>query len=98
MTTATMVGRDGKRYPATSERYGTLPEAERAEAIRLTHHYRCLLGYQYREIVSALASEHQIRRSVGTVYRDCREFTCDLCQAGLPQPGVHVTAPADGNW
>jgi hypothetical protein len=97
MSTATMTGADGKRYPATHERYGTLPLAERAEAIRLTHHYRCLLGYQYRDIVSALADEHQIRRSIGTVYHDCREFVCADCSGDVPA-GAHVTEAADGAW
>jgi hypothetical protein len=97
MSTGTMVGRDGKRYPATHERGGTLPEPERAEAIRLTHLYRCAMGLQYREIVAILATEHQIRRSIGTVYSDCREFTCEACRDDVPA-GAHVTEAASGAW
>jgi hypothetical protein len=98
MSTATRPGKDGKRYPVSHEHGGTLPLAERAEVIRLTHHYRCVLGLQYRDIVAALAEQDGIRRSIGSVYHDVQQFECPDCADGLPEPGAHVTAPADGAW
>jgi hypothetical protein len=93
---ATKIGRDGKAYPAVQP-HGALPEPVRAEAIRRTHFLRCTMGLQYREIVAILASEHQIRRSIGSVYHDCREFTCPDCRDDVPA-AAHVTEAASGAW
>jgi hypothetical protein len=95
-TMDTVVGADGKRYPAVRERYGTFPEPVRAEVIRLTHLFRCSMGLQYREIVSALA-EVGYRRALGSVYADIQQFQCPDCLDGVPA-GAHVTAAADGAW
>jgi len=95
MATATRMGRDGKIYPHPMP-HGAAPD--RAEAIRLEHHLRCRMGYQFRQIRDELLAEHGIRRSIGSIVRDIREFVCENCQDGLPEPGSHVTAAADGHW
>jgi hypothetical protein len=93
---ATKIGRDGKHYPAVQPG-GALPLAERAEVIRLTHLYRCVLGFQYRDIVTMLAEQDGIRRSIGSVYHDVQQFTCEACRDDVPA-AAHVTEAASGAW
>ena len=93
-----MVGRDGKLYPAVHERYGTLPGPERAEAITVAHHLVHGLGYSIRAAQRELAAQHGIRRSLGSLHHDLHDFTCRDCLDGLPEPGAHITASADGAW
>jgi hypothetical protein len=98
MTTQHRPGRDGKMYPVTSEQCGTLPRAERREAIDLAHRLVHGLGYTIRAAQAELLADHGLRRSLGTIHHDLIEFTCADCMEGLPEPGTHVTAPAGGAW
>ena len=97
MSTGTMVGRDGKRYPATHERGGTLPEPERREAITTAHHLVHGLGYSIRAAQRELAAEHGIRRSLGSIHHDLADFVCRDCRDDVPA-GAYVTPAADNAW
>ena len=94
MATATRPGRDGKSYPYPMP-HGASPD--RAEAIRAEHFLRCVMHFHYEEIPGELLSQYGIRRSIGSVHRDIREFTCEACRDDVPA-GAHVTEAASGAW
>ena len=67
-------GRDGKRYPAG----GKLPEAELARARQLAHELVCIRGLSIREAQAEMGVQG-IRRSVGSIHADLKNFECRRC-------------------
>jgi hypothetical protein len=66
--------RDGRLYPAVP-----LTAAERARAINLAHALVCRDGLPYRQAQAAML-EQGIRRSLGQVYKDVRDYACPVCE------------------
>jgi hypothetical protein len=76
--------RDGKLHPAG----GRLGEREHDRALTLAHILRCCDGLSYRQVRAAL-EQYGIRRSLGQVFADVRDYECDHCA-----PGLRPTSPA----
>jgi len=67
--------RDGKLHPEG----GRLAEREHTRAVNLAHIMRCRDGLSYRKTRTALES-YGIRRSLGQVFADVRDFECERCR------------------
>jgi hypothetical protein len=67
--------RDGKLHPVGGYR----SEAELHRVLTLVHEMRCRDGMSLRKIVAALADQHGLRVSRGSVHRYTRDFECDRC-------------------
>ncbi len=65
---------DGKIYPPYPR-----TSAEIAAIRALEHGLRCVQHLSYRAVQSALLDQHEIRRSIGSVYRDLNRWTCPHC-------------------
>jgi hypothetical protein len=76
--------RDGKLHPAG----GYLPWEQRAVAIGQAHRLHCRHGLSYRQTVAALA-KLGIRRSLGQVFADIRDYPCRVCD-----PEAFASPPA----
>ena len=69
-------GADGKDYPATLP----LPTAQLNRARALAHNLVCRDGLSIRQAQLAMREQYALRRSVGTIARDLREFECTRCE------------------
>jgi hypothetical protein len=67
-------GADSKLYPARP-----LTEAERDRARVLVHTFVCRDGLSVRQVQKRLLDDYGLRRSVGTIARDLKLFTCQRC-------------------
>jgi hypothetical protein len=64
---------DGHLYPPE------LPTEAELERIRGLSHALRHRGLSYRQVQRALADQHAIRRSVGSIHNDLTAFCCDRC-------------------
>jgi hypothetical protein len=71
--------RDGRLYPAVP-----LTAAERARAINLAHALVCRDRLTYRQAQQAMLSGYAVRRSLGAIYKDVRNYGCKICDPGNP--------------
>lgn len=69
-------GADSKLYPAHP-----LGEAERARARGLAHAAVCRDGLSVRQAQRVMLEQHGLRRSVGSIARDLKLFTCEYCES-----------------
>lgn len=67
-------GRDGKSYPATA-----LTREQRNRARRLAHELVCGGGMSIRAAQQVMAEKHGLRRSVGSISGDLRDYECAAC-------------------
>jgi hypothetical protein len=74
-------GHDGKLYGARQ-----LPPAELARRRRLVHALRCRDRLSTREVVRVLAEQYGVRRSMGSVCNDLRDYRCPYCPDRSPEP------------
>jgi hypothetical protein len=74
-------GHDGKLYGARQ-----LPPAELARRRRLVHALRCRDRLSTREVVRVLAEQYAIRRSMGSVCGDLRDYRCPYCPDRTTDP------------
>jgi hypothetical protein len=65
---------DGKAYPVRF-----LSPAERARARVLAHRLHCREGLTVRATQRALAAEHGLRRSLGSIMKDLQGWECPQC-------------------
>lgn len=86
MTEEHILGLDGKTYPRSSPHR----EKQRAAVIGMVHEMRHD-GRSVRQIVSALA-EIGVRRSVGSVHTDLKNWVCDSC-SGVAKATPEHPAP-----
>lgn len=73
-TTTTRLGRDGKLYRATP-----LSRRERGDAIRRAHALVHRDGLSIRAAQKVMAESHGVRRSVGVIAADLRDYECAAC-------------------
>jgi hypothetical protein len=73
-------GRDGKLYPAG----GDLPAAARNQARWLIHNLHCRDKLPIRAAQTIMLEQHGLRRSLGILARDLRDYECPSCR---DQPG-----------
>lgn len=74
-------GHDGKLYGARQ-----LPPGELARRRRLVHALHCRDRLSTREVVRVLAEQYGIRRSMGSVCNDLRDYRCPYCPDRSPDP------------
>jgi hypothetical protein len=74
-------GADGKLYGARA-----LPPAELARRRRLTHALHCRDQLSLREVRRVLAGQYGIRRSMGSICNDLRDYRCPYCPDRTPDP------------
>lgn len=67
-------GLDGRLYPATP-----LTPQERGRAIRLAHRLCHADGWSIRQAQRIMAESHGLRRSVGAISADLRDYLCPAC-------------------
>lgn len=70
-----MVGRDGKRYPVG----GDLPPDQRRRARWMIHNLHCRDGLSIRAAQQVMLEQHGLRRSIGILARDLRDYQCPAC-------------------
>jgi hypothetical protein len=74
-------GADNRLYPAR-----LLPPGELARRRRLVHALRCRDQLSLREVVRVLAEQYGIRRSMGSICNDLRDYRCPYCPEPAPDP------------
>jgi hypothetical protein len=82
-------GHDGKLYGARQ-----LPPGELARRRRLVHALRCRDRLSTREVVRVLAEQYGIRRSMGSICNDLRDYRCPYCPEPVPEPLPAPEQPA----
>jgi hypothetical protein len=82
-------GTDGKLYGARQ-----LPQAELARRRRLVHALHCRDQLSLREARRTLAEQYGIRRSMGSVCNDLRDYRCPYCPEPVPEPLPAPEQPA----
>jgi hypothetical protein len=84
-------GADGKLYGARQ-----LPPAELARRRRLTHALHCRDRQSLREVRRILAQQYGIRRSMGSICNDLRDYRCPYCPDPAPDqaPAPQEQPPA----
>jgi hypothetical protein len=80
-----VLGRDGKRYP-----FHRRTAADRQRLATLTHKLRCGRTLSIKTLQETLAAEFGVRRSIGAISKDLRDFRCPLCR---PKPASVVPPP-----
>jgi hypothetical protein len=83
-------GKDGKHYPMRMP----IPLADRQRARALAHGLVHRDGCSIRQAQKVMHEQYGLRRSVGIIAYDLREFTCPRCRENSQaSPGQPVTPP-----